>query len=443
MSVPSRVGIVGGGILGLTAAYRLAKAGARVTLFERSEDLGGLVGAFDFDGYRVDRFYHVVLPTDHRVRGLAEEVGLGDRFRFRPTGVGFFDDGRLCSMSSLREFLTFPLLAPHDRLRLAAFVARCQLISGSRRLDDVPLEPWLRRLCGRRVVERLWRPLLDSKFDGRFDDLPATFMWARTKRMSGTRDARGRELMGWLEGGYETLIAALEREVRARGGQIETGVEVDRIAGGPSAATGLVVGGVLRPFDHVLCTLAPALTRRLLAPELAARVPEHDCRYLGVVCLLLRVRESVSPYYTLNITDRRIPLTTVVETTHVVDPEHVGGHLLYVSKYVQPGHADLSRPVADVERDYLGYARTIFPGLRDELILGAVVQRAPAVEPVHLLGGERRIPPLFPVPGLALASTANVYPDNVNGQSVIGVADRAVAGILERLAVVRPLAAAA
>jgi hypothetical protein len=62
---------------------------------------------------------------------------------------------------------------------------------------------------------------------------------------------------------------------------------------------------------------------------------------------------------------------------------------------------------------------------------------------VHLLGGEQWIPPHFPLPGLALASTANVYPENVNGQSVIGVAERAVAGILERLAVVRPLAAAA
>jgi protoporphyrinogen oxidase len=443
MTDPSRVGIVGGGILGLTAAYRLSKAGMRVSLFERSNDLGGLVGAFDFDGRRVDRFYHVVLPSDQRVRGLAEEVGLGDRFRFRPTGVGFYDDGRLFSMNSLREFATFPLLAPHDRLRLAAFVARCQLISGHERLDEIPLEQWLKRLCGRRVVERLWRPLLDSKFDGRFDDLPATFMWARTKRMSGTRDAKGREVMGWLEGGYETLIAALERAVRARGGEIHTGVEVDQIAGGASAASGLVVGGVLRPFDHVLCTLAPALTRRLLAPELSARVPEHDCRYLGVVCLLLRVRESVSPYYTLNITDRRIPLTTIVETTHVVDPDHVGGHLLYVSKYVQPGHADLTRPVAEVEQDYRGYAQTIFPALHDELVLGSVVQRAPAVEPVHLLGGEQRIPPLFPLPGLALASTANVYPENVNGQSVIGVAERAVAGILERLAVVRPLAAAA
>ena len=89
MTQPS-VGIVGGGILGLSAAYRLAQQGVQVTLFERAPDLGGLVGSFDFAGRPVDRFYHVILPTDHRVLGLAEELGLRDTFRFRPTRVGFY-----------------------------------------------------------------------------------------------------------------------------------------------------------------------------------------------------------------------------------------------------------------------------------------------------------------------------------------------------------------
>jgi protoporphyrinogen oxidase len=239
--------------------------------------------------------------------------------------------------------------------------------------------------------------------------------------------------MGWLEGGYETLIDAIAAAVRSNGGRIHTGVTVDEIAGSPHGATGLVVDGRLQTYDHVLSTLPPVAARKLLAPGLAQSVPDYACRYLGVVCVLVRTSESISPYYTLNITDRRIPLTTVVETTHVVDPEYVGGHLLYVSKYVQPGHADLTRPVEDVERDYLGYARTMFPALDPKVILGTVVQRAPVVEPVHPLGGARLLPSIHPVPGLTLVSTANVYPENVNGQAVIGVADRAVAGVLERL----------
>ena len=46
-------------------------------------------------------------------------------WRFRSTRVGFYGDGRLFSMTSPKEFLTFPLLRPHERARLAAFVARC------------------------------------------------------------------------------------------------------------------------------------------------------------------------------------------------------------------------------------------------------------------------------------------------------------------------------
>jgi protoporphyrinogen oxidase len=440
MSRPS-VGIVGGGILGLTAALRLAQAGAQVTLVERAPDLGGLVGSFDFGGRHVDRFYHVILPTDHRVRGLAEELGVGDRFRFRPTKVGFYDDGRLFSMTSPKEFLTFPILTPSDRLRLGAFVARCQLTKDHADLDRQPLLEWLRRHSGKRVLERLWKPLLDSKFDGRYDDLPATYIWARTRRMGSTRDRSGREVMGWLEGGYQTLVDALEHRIRELGGEIYAGTPVDRIEGSKSRAAGLVIDGRFRPFDFVLCTLAPPQARRLLVPDLAESAPPDHCRYLGVVCLLLRVTRSVSPYYHLNITDRRVPLTTIVETTHVVDTEHVGGTLLYVSRYVDPSHRDQERPLAELESEYLGHARTIFPDLRDDEILDSVVQRARITEPVHLVGGARNLPDMFPLPNLALASTAHVYPEIVSGQAVIGVADQVVPGILERLPLERRAAA--
>jgi protoporphyrinogen oxidase len=432
VTMPS-VGIVGGGILGMTAALRLAQAGVRVALYERAPDLGGLVGAFDLGGRKVDRFYHVILPSDDRVRGLAEELGLGDRFRFRPTKVGFYDDGRLFSMTSPLEAMRFPLLRPHERVRLAAFVARCQLTKTYDRLDDLPLEDWLRRYSGGGVYDKLWRPLLDSKFDGDLSGLPATYIWARTRRMGSTRDKSGGEVLGWLEGGYQTLIDALEARIRALGGEVHAGAAVDQITGTPAGATGLVVGGRQRAFDHVLCTLAPPQARRLLAPALAERAPADHCRYLGVVSLLMRVSRSVSPYYHLNITDRRVPFTTVVETTHVVDPEHVGGHLVYASKYVEPGHPLHEQPLEEIEREFLAKTRVIFPDLRDDEILDSVVQRARVTEPVHLVGGAKRLPDMFPLDGLSLASTAHVYPEIVSGQGVIGVADRAVAGILERL----------
>ena len=440
MTQPS-VGIIGGGLLGLTAALRLAQDGVRTEVFERAGELGGLVGSFELEGARVDRFYHVVLPSDDRVRGLAGELGLGGRFRFRPARVGFYDAGRLLSMTSPLEFARFPLLRPAERLRLAAFVARCGLERDHAALDETPLLEWLERQCGRGVVERLWRPLLDSKFDGRYDDLPATYIWARTRRMGTTRDRSGREVMGWLDGGYQTLVDAIAARLRALGGHVHVRTPVDRVVVERGRVAGIVVAGRLRPFDQVLCTLPPRQARPLLGPALGPAVGDDHCRYLGVACLVLRLRRSLSPFYHLNITDRRVPLTTVVETTHVVDPGRVGGHLVYLAKYVQPDHPLLDVPAAEAERALLGHARAMFPALADADVLAARVQRARVTEPVHLLGGARRLPGMFPAPGLALASTANVYPEIVSGQAVIGVADRVVAGIRERLPAPLELAA--
>jgi protoporphyrinogen oxidase len=432
MTSPS-VGIVGGGILGMTAALRLAEAGVKVALYERAADLGGLVGTVDAGGHRVDRFDHVILPTDHRVIGLATELGLGDRFRFRPTKVGFYDAGRLFSMTTPGEAMTFPLLRPQERVRLAAFVARCQLTTSYERLDDEPLEEWLGRHCGQGALDKLWRPLLDSKFDGRYGGLPATYIWARTRRMGTTRDRSGREVLGWLQGGYQTLIDAVEARIRELGGEVHAGTPVERVVSAGGRAIGLVVGGRLRRFDELLCTLAPPEARRLLPDDLLAAAPPDHCRYVGVVSLLMRTSRSVSPYYHLNITDRRVPLTTVVETTHVVDPEQVGGHLVYVSRYVAPDHPLHGSPAADVHAEMLGHARTIFPDLRDDEIRHSLVQRARITEPVHLLGGAKRLPDMFAIPGMAMASTAHVYPEIVSGQAVIGVVDQVVPGILERL----------
>jgi hypothetical protein len=44
----------------------------------------------------------------------------------------------------------------------------------------------------------------------------------------------------------------------------------------------------------------------------------------------------------------------------------------------------------------------------------------------------------FPAPGLATASSADIYPGIVNGQEIIGVAERVVEGLLARLGAAAP-----
>ena len=419
------VGIVGGGLLGLITGYRLAGRGAQVTVYEAGERVGGLAGVTSLGGVEVDRYYHALTLTDRRVLDLADELGLGDSIRWRPLGVGFFHDGRLASMTTPRELLTFPGLRMADRARLAAFVARCRLISDHGALDDEPIERFARRLGGDRLWERLWRPLLDSKFDGRFDDLPATYLWSRTRRTAGTRDRSGREVMGWMRGGHQALADALAAGIRARGGEVLCSTPVHSILSEGGRAQGVALQNGVRFHGWVVSTLLRPHLAGLLSPDLAAALPADPCRYLGVVCVVARVKRSVSPYYALNITDRSIALTSVVETTHVVDPEHVGGHLIYVPRYVQPDSPQLERSSADITREHLEQVRRMFPSFDPPNdVLASQVARARYAEPIHRAGTRGRLPELAVAPGLVAASSAHVYPDIVHAQAIAGVAER-------------------
>jgi protoporphyrinogen oxidase len=240
--------------------------------------------------------------------------------------------------------------------------------------------------------------------------------------------------MGTLDGGYQTLADALGDAIRAAGGEVRTECPARTIASSHGRAIGVVGDRGLELFDHVVTTLLPAANASLLQPDLAEAVGPDRCRYMGVVCLVMRVKRSISPWYTLNITDRRVPLTAVVETTHVVDPQRVGGTLVYAPKYVNPDSPELERSTADVKRAYMGHVTTMFPSFSPEDdVLASQVARARVAEPVHTRGGGDRAPHMFPAPGLAMASSAHVYPEIVNGQAAIGVAERLVDGLVPRL----------
>jgi protoporphyrinogen oxidase len=428
--------IVGGGILGVSLAYRLAQRGAAVTLLERGDSLGGLAGSIDLGGHRVDRFYHVILPSDSRMIETAEELGLGGALRFSPTGVGFLIDGQLHPMNGVGDFLRFRPLSPPQRLRLAWFIAQCQVRGSVESLDDVPLLDWLRRHCGSAVVERIWRPLLESRFDGRPEGLPATYLWARTRRMSSARKGRGGgEQMGCLEGGHQTLIDAMAAATIDRGGQLETGAAVERLLiGDDGGIDGVVVGGAERRFDVTILAVQPPVLRTLLPPSHDSLLADYAARYLGVCCVVLEMRRSVMPFYSINICDPT-PVTTVVETSHVVGTEHTGGHrLLYVPRYVDQDSRDLHDDEEAVCERYVSFLERALPGFSRDDVVASTVQRARYVEPVHELGAGRRIPPVFGVvPRLALASSAQVYPWLLNGESVMRMADGVVAGVADRL----------
>src|SRR5437764_4940140 len=139
MNSREHFGIVGGGLLGLALALRLAQRGYRVTLLEAAEHVGGLADAWQLGDVTWDRHYHVTLLSDAHLRGILQELDLDDDMQWVQTRTGFLVDGRLHSLSSIWDFLKFQPLGLTDKLRLAWMIWRASRIPVCQILDQRPV----------------------------------------------------------------------------------------------------------------------------------------------------------------------------------------------------------------------------------------------------------------------------------------------------------------
>ncbi|HTN79553.1 MAG TPA: FAD-dependent oxidoreductase, partial [Acidimicrobiales bacterium] len=198
-----RWAVVGGGMLGLTLAHRLSRAGGDVTVYESAPELGGLAAAWTVGDVTWDRHYHVTLLSDTATRGVLAELGLSDQMRWVETKTGFYAGGRLYPMSNAVEYLRLPALSMIDKARLGGTIVAGSRIKEWEVLERQPVTEWLTRWSGRGVVDRLWIPLLRAKLGDSYHDASAAFIWATIQRLyAARRTGMKKELFGYVPGGY-------------------------------------------------------------------------------------------------------------------------------------------------------------------------------------------------------------------------------------------------
>src|SRR5262245_863077 len=111
-----KIGIVGGGIAGLTAGYRLAKQGHDVELFEASSHLGGLAAGFPVAGTTLEHYYHHLFTSDTQIRGLVDELGIRPKLHWFTSQMGFTYKGKLYPFGTPMQLLGFTPLPFWERI---------------------------------------------------------------------------------------------------------------------------------------------------------------------------------------------------------------------------------------------------------------------------------------------------------------------------------------
>jgi protoporphyrinogen oxidase len=428
------VGIVGGGVAGLTAAYRLLQRGLRVRVLEAGPTLGGLVQTIEVGGEPIERFYHHLFKTDDAAVRLITELGLDHRLEWYASRIGVFHDGRVYPFVTPIDLLRFTPLSLRDRIRLGRVGMRLRGQADGTAYESTAAADWLRASVGERSLEVVWAPLLRGKFGEMADRVVMTWLWNKIHLRFSSRNGGlfQREVLGYLRGSFGALIESLVQRVRALGGDVSTGRPVRRIEP-RSGSIALVLDGETAEFDAVVATVGNSVLRRI-APDLPATytAPLDAIPYQDALCLLLALKRPLTGMYWLNISDPSLPFVAAIEHTNLVGAERYGGrHIVYLSNYVRPDSPLLEKRTGDLCGLYLPHLRRINPEFEEHWILDRWLFHGRDAQPVFTVGAAGRIPAhRTPVEGLYVANMAQVYPQD-RGQNYSILLGEKVAAIVE------------
>src|SRR5436190_3143818 len=177
-----RVGIIGAGPAGITAAYQLSKAGANVEVFEAGENVGGLSRTIDLWRQKVDLGPHRFFSQDRRVNDVWLDV-VGSDYRMID---------RLTRIYYKRCFFHYPLRPTNALWNMGLVNAfRCvtsyfheQIRPSFTAEQNETFESWVVVRFGRRLFDMFFKSYSEKLWGIPCNQLDADFAAQRIKKFS-------------------------------------------------------------------------------------------------------------------------------------------------------------------------------------------------------------------------------------------------------------------
>lgn len=408
--------IIGGGLAGLAAAYKLAGKD-EIILIEKEPELGGMASSYKIGGYHIEKYYHHIFASDKELISLIEELGLGGRLEWLKGTTGYYFNGKIYPMNTPIEILkALPLM---DVIRLTLLVLKAKSIKDRTLFDEITAKKWIIDNAGESVYNNFFLPLLSSKFGDNLEKVSAAWLLGRVQIRSN-RGTKG-ERLGYMRGGFELLLEKMAENIQKRGGIIKQG-NVSRIETSGDSIKGVIVDGDLIVCDRVISTVAPHVLEKIMETRLLGL--DMNISYQGTACALFGLKEKVmDDIYWLNIKED-VPFGAAIEHTNFIPESDYGERLMYVTSYFQDKESILWKSNdEEVIELYLKGLEKLFPGFREKVKWWRL-RRDMDTAPVYEVGyGKKVLPYETMIKGLYLAgmfSDSNYPERSMNGSILAG-----------------------
>ena len=328
-----KIVIIGTGIGGLTAGYELLKKGNEVTIFEKEKNIGGLAAGFKMEGKMLDKSYRHIFKTDKELIGLIEELGLKNKLHWYKSSTGLYWQGKIYPFLTAMDLLKFKPLNVFEKFRMGIVAMWLKYDNNWQKYENVLAYSWMKKMIGEKSYQVVWEPLLKGKFDDIYKKISMAWLWARIHTRGNSTNEKGEEVLGYLDGGFETLTNALVKKIKTKSGNIILNSEVESVE------------KLKKEFDLIIDTR-----------------PIKEIDYLGTVNIVFSSTQNLGKYYWNNINDLNSPFVALLQHTNLVGTKKYNNkHIYYLGTYVSQKSKYFEWSDKQIIDEWLSYLPNVFP----------------------------------------------------------------------------------
>ena len=409
-----KIAVVGAGATGLTAAWKLSEDGHKVTVYEKSDKIGGLAAAIPIGNDMLDVFYHHIFTNDTILIDTIKELGLENELKwYEPSNVIYINK-KVYPFTSPMDLLMFKPLSFLSRIRMGVMVLKARFIKDYMSIEDTTAREWIIKNAGNECYDLVWEPLLNSKFDIDTKNISATWIWNKFKLRGSSRGKNiSKELLGYVTGSFVKVYERMAEKICENGGQIRLCEPVQEILKDRKIFR-VKSSGLPEEYDRVLFTASPerlSYVIKGMGKNYLDRL--RKIKYKANICMILELKESLSENYWMTIADKDLPFVLVIEQTNLIKEHKYGSHIVYLSRYLDQTNDLFQKNDEEIIELFISGLKRAFPKFNEDWIINSHLNRALDSQPVVRTGYSKLIPEVeTPMKGLYLSSMAQIYPED-------------------------------
>jgi protoporphyrinogen oxidase len=242
----------------------------------------------------------------------------------------------------------------------------------------------LKKTMGEKVWKVLWQQLFRKKYGDYAGIILASFIWARIKKRTKN--------LGYVEGGFQTLINYLEKRLESLKVKMFKGYEIGEIK---KQGNKFIINNTL--YDSVISTLPTPVLIKISNKVFPKNYIDQlsKIKYLHALTLILETDKPIlNKTYWLNICTDKIPFMILAQHTNLADKKNYGGkHIIYLGWYLKREDKLMNMEKDDLIKFVYPYLKKINPSFsigsllaprspKGEVGLNYYMFKAPFAQPI-------------------------------------------------------------